>query len=158
MKIISNGCIYSVGILFKLLVCCEENDAVSFVICYKGFLYLCTRETDVKFTIKYFGNSRADDPDVVFYKVTLTCLMEIFFKQCNYTFLSYMATFECSSAIEHYLISRFGIYIEDKLIWYASFSQPYSLDNYGQNLTNLKYKRQYDYGFLSQDQNNSHRL
>ena len=45
-------------------------------------------------------------------------------------------------------MSFFGIYIADDLIWYALFSVPYSLYNYAQNLTNLKYIRQYDYGYL----------
>ena len=78
-------------------------------------------------------------------------LLDKFFYECNYTFLHYKNTIDyCRTEIAHYLLVFFGIYIADDLIWYALFSEPYSLYNYSQNLTNLKYKRQYDYGYLEQ--------
>lgn len=85
-------------------------------------------------------------------------LLDIFFYQCNYTFLHYQNTIDYShTEIAYYLVKYYNIYIADDLIWYALFSTPYSLYNYSQNLTNLKYRKQYDYGYLTEDECSKYR-
>ena len=79
-------------------------------------------------------------------------LLRLFFLSCNSTFLHYRNTIDyLRTDIGYYLAKYHYIYIYDDLIWYALFSTRYSLYNYSQNLTNLKYKRQYDYGYLTEN-------
>jgi hypothetical protein len=149
MKAESYGRMYNVRLCFEKLISCDEND-VTFVVIYfeqgvkvKRIIKKQLENATFVITLESGGWIRTEILD---HRIRM--VLEGFVKECNYTFLHYEHTIDyCRTEIPHYLLSSFGIYIADDLIWYALFSTPYSLYNYSQNLTNLKYKRQYDYGY-----------
>ena len=149
MLVGSCGRLYKVSLCFEKLLSCTKDEVTFIVVYYKSDtqsrrLIKKTLEKP-KFEIIVEGGwiyPAGDD-----YQINLQ--MEEFFKQCNFTFLNYEHTIDyCRTEISHYLLLSLGIYIADDLIWYVLFSTPYSLYNYSQNLTNLKYKRQYHYGYM----------
>lgn len=150
MKVMCHGQCYPVRIFFTKLLYCDEHIVV-FMIHYYSNLGNHTKRKIVKrlkspkYTIGLpEGEWRIDNG--VDQRIKL--YLDEFWKQCDYTFLHYQNTIDyMRTDLGYYLVKYLNIYIQDDLIWYALFSTPYSLYNYGQNLTNLKYKKQYDYGF-----------
>ena len=155
LRVVSNGEVYPIQLCFSRLIYCTV-DVVRFEVNYysrNGRRYI-KREVQKHLHSEEFISiiassqwcSNEDDDQ------GLKHLLEVFFKECNYTFLHYQNTIDyLQTDIGYYLAKYHRILINDDLIWYALFSTLYSGYNFSQNLTNLKYKKQYDYGYLTDD-------
>jgi 6-pyruvoyl-tetrahydropterin synthase len=155
MDVICHGQRYVVRIFFTQLLHCDEHTVV-FMIHYYTKLKKRIKRKVIKqlespmYTIGIpAGEWRIADGEDKRIKLYL----DEFWKQCNYTFLHYRNTVDYRRTDLSYCLAKYlYIYIQDDLIWYAIFSTPYSLYNYAQNLTSLKYKKQYNYGFCEDPQ------
>jgi hypothetical protein len=136
MDVVCHGQRYVVRIFFTQLLHCDEHTVV-FMIHYYTKLKKRIKRKIIKqlesptYTIVIpEGEWRIADGEDKHIKLYL----DEFWKQCNYTFLHYRNTVDYRRTDLSYYLAKYSLY------------------NYAQNLTSLKYKKQYDYGFCEDPQ------
>jgi hypothetical protein len=132
MKVMCNGSCYRIRLCFTKLVYCDVDDVVFNVMYFskdgRNTKWIIKKQHDTEKFVIVTPTGRWCEANVI---RQVKILMDIFLKECNFTFSHYRNTIDyLRTDVGYYLAKYHYIYIADDLIWYALFSTPYSLYNY----------------------------